>query len=111
MGQEDLGLGTLNWPADEMDLLPDNEIESRLAELDGWSREGDTITKSFKNEDFVGSVKFVDALVEPAEDMGHHPDLSLSWDEVTVSITNHAAGGLTEADFELAKRIDGIAAK
>jgi 4a-hydroxytetrahydrobiopterin dehydratase len=111
MGKEELGLGTLNWPADEMDLLPDNEIESRLAELDGWSREGDTITKSFKNEDFVGSVKFVDALVEPAEDMGHHPDLSLSWDEVTVSITNHAAGGLTEADFELAKRIDGIAAK
>ncbi len=55
-------------------------------------------------------MRFVDALVEPAEDMGHHPDLSLSWDEVTVSITNHAAGGLTENDFELAKRIDGIAA-
>jgi len=94
-----------------MDVLPDNEIESRLADLDGWSREGDAITKAFKNDDFVGSVKFVDALVEPAEDMGHHPDLALSWDEVTVSITNHAAGGLTEADFDLAKRIDAIAAK
>jgi 4a-hydroxytetrahydrobiopterin dehydratase len=105
------GLEPLEWPADDMDLLPDNEIESRLADLEGWSREGDAITKSFKNEDFVGSVRFVDALVEPAEDMGHHPDLTLSWDEVTVSITNHAAGGLTEADFELAKRIDGIAAK
>jgi 4a-hydroxytetrahydrobiopterin dehydratase len=43
--------------------------------------------------------------------MGHHPVLSLSWDEVTVSITNHAAGGLTESDFTLAKRIDGVAAK
>lgn len=100
----------MEWPADAMDLLPDNEIESRLADLEGWSRDEDTITKTFKNEDFVGSVRFVDALVEPAEDMGHHPDLSLSWDEVKVSITNHAAGGLTESDFELAKRIDGIAA-
>ena len=93
-----------------MELLPDDEIESRLGELEGWSRDGDSITKTVKNDDFVGSVRFVDALVEPAEDMGHHPDLSLSWDEVTVSITNHAAGGLTENDFELAKRIDGIAA-
>ena len=40
--------------------------------------------------------------------MGHHPDLSVSWDEVTVSITTHAAGGLTENDFELAKRIDAL---
>jgi 4a-hydroxytetrahydrobiopterin dehydratase len=104
------GLEQMEWPADEMDVLPDNEIESRLADLDGWTRSGDAITKTFKNDDFVGSVKFVDALVEPAEDMGHHPDLELSWDEVTVSITNHAAGGLTEADFDLAKRIDKIAA-
>jgi len=100
----------MEWPADAMDKLPDNEIESRLADLPGWAREGDVIKKSFKNDDFVGSVRFVDALVEPAEDMGHHPDLTLSWDEVTVSITNHAAGGLTEADFELAKRIDALAA-
>jgi 4a-hydroxytetrahydrobiopterin dehydratase len=100
----------MEWPADEMDLLPDNEIQSRLSDLEGWSRDGNAITKSFKNDDFVGSVRFVDSLVEPAEDMGHHPDLSLSWDEVKVSITNHAAGGLTESDFELAKRIDGLAA-
>jgi 4a-hydroxytetrahydrobiopterin dehydratase len=92
-----------------MDLLPDNEIEARLGELDGWSREGDAITKEFKNEDFVGSVRFVDSLVEPAEGMNHHPDLELSWDTVKVSITNHAAGGLTENDFELAKRIDEVA--
>ena len=99
----------MEWPADSMDLLPDNEIESRIAELEGWSREGDAITKTFKNDDFVGSVRFVDSLVEPAEDMGHHPDFSVSWDEVKVSITNHAAGGLTDADFELATRIDGLA--
>ena len=45
----------------------------------------------------------------PAEEMGHHPDLSISWDEVAVSITTHAKGGLTDNDFELAARIDALA--
>jgi 4a-hydroxytetrahydrobiopterin dehydratase len=91
------------------DLLADEEISERLSQLDGWSREGDAITKSFDRGDFVGSVRFVDQLVEPAEDMNHHPDLSISWSEVKVSITNHAAGGLTAADFELAAKIDALA--
>jgi 4a-hydroxytetrahydrobiopterin dehydratase len=91
-----------------MDLLPDSEIESRLADLEGWERRGDAIVKTFELADFVGSVAFVDKLVEPAEDMGHHPDLSISWDKVEVSITNHAAGGLTANDFELARRIDSV---
>lgn len=91
-----------------MALLSDQQIEERLGGLDGWSRDGDAITKRFENEDFVGSVKFVDKLVEPAEGMGHHPDLELSWDKVTVKITNHAAGGLTESDFELAAKIDAV---
>jgi 4a-hydroxytetrahydrobiopterin dehydratase len=90
------------------DLLDDDAIDERLGELDGWSRDGDSIVKEFKNEDFVGSVKLVDAIVGPAEEMGHHPDLEISWDTVKVSITNHSAGGLTEADFELAGRIDGL---
>lgn len=92
-----------------MDLLDDEAVESRLAELEGWERDGDAIAKTFKCGDFVGSVGFVRKLVEPAEDMGHHPDLSLSWDEVRITITTHAAGGLTENDFELAKRIDALA--
>ncbi len=91
-----------------MELLDDQAIEARLADLEGWKREGDAITKTFERGDFVGSVRFIDELVEPAEDMSHHPDLSLSWDKVTVSITTHAAGGLTENDFELAKRIDAL---
>ena len=91
-----------------MDRLDDGEIESRLAGLDGWERAGDAIRKKFERGDFVGSVEFVRALVEPAEDMGHHPDLELSWDKVKVSITNHAEGGLTPNDFELAKRIDAL---
>jgi 4a-hydroxytetrahydrobiopterin dehydratase len=92
-----------------MALLSDPEIEERLGALDGWSREGDAITKTFENGDFVGSVRFVDSLVEPAEGMGHHPDLELSWDKVKVTITNHAEGGLTANDFELAGKIDALA--
>ena len=91
-----------------MALLENSEIEQRLAGLDGWERDGDLIRKTFERGDFVGSVRFVDSLVEPAESMGHHPDLELSWDKVTVSITNHAQGGLTEADFELAQKIEAL---
>ena len=93
-----------------MALLGDDEVAGRLESLDGWAREGDAITKTFENGDFVGSVEFVKKLVEPAEGMGHHPDLELSWDKVTVSITNHAEGGLTATDFELAQKIDALAA-
>lgn len=91
-----------------MPLLEDSEIESRLADLDGWERAGDAIRKEFKRDDFVGSVKFVDALVEPAEDMGHHPDVEISWDTVTVMISTHSEGGLTANDFELAARLDAL---
>jgi 4a-hydroxytetrahydrobiopterin dehydratase len=91
-----------------MALLSDEEIDSKLADLDGWGREGDAIAKEFKCGDFVGSVKFVDALVGPAEEMGHHPDLEVSWDTVTVTISTHSEGGLTAADFELAERVDAL---
>jgi 4a-hydroxytetrahydrobiopterin dehydratase len=91
-----------------MPLLQEHEIEERLGPLEGWERSGDTITKTFERGDFVGSVEFVRSLVAPAEDMNHHPDLEISWDKVKVSITTHAEGGLTENDFELAKRIDAL---
>ncbi|MFL5834697.1 MAG: 4a-hydroxytetrahydrobiopterin dehydratase [Solirubrobacterales bacterium] len=92
-----------------MALLSDAEIEERLAALSGWEREGDAIAKSFKHDDFVASVRFVDALVEPAEEMNHHPDISISWDTVTVTLSTHSEGGLTAADFELAQKIDAQA--
>jgi 4a-hydroxytetrahydrobiopterin dehydratase len=92
-----------------VERLDDSEIASRLQGLEGWERDGDAIVKEFKLDDFVGSVEFVKGLVEPAEDMSHHPDLSISWNKVRVSITTHAAGGLTANDFELAKRIDALA--
>lgn len=92
-----------------MALLGNDEIDARLRELEGWERRGEAIVKEFGRGDFVGSVKFVDALVAPAEGMGHHPDVAISWDTVTVTISTHSEGGLTAADFELAAKIDALA--
>lgn len=92
-----------------MALLDDGEIEEYLAEMPGWELNGKAIEREFEFEDFVGSVKFVESLVGPAESMNHHPDLAISWNKVTVSITNHAQGGLTKADFELADKIGSLA--
>ncbi len=92
-----------------MALLSEEEIAERLKGLDGWRRRGEYIVKSFDRGDFVGSVKFVDSLVEPAEEMNHHPDIAISWSQVEVSISTHAQGGLTENDFELAKKVDALA--
>ena len=81
-------------------MLSDKESQDRLVQLAGWKLEGRMIVRTFEFEDFVGSIRFVDSLVEPAEAMNHHPDLAISWNKVTVAITNHAEGGLTEKDFE-----------
>ena len=91
-----------------MAKLSEETIDSKLDELEGWERDGDAITKRFDRGDFVGSVRFVDSLVAPAEEMNHHPDLAISWSEVRVTITTHSEGGLTEDDFELASRIDAL---
>ena len=92
-----------------MALLSEEEITTGLERLQGWERSGDAIRKQFEREDFVGSVHFVDSIVEPAEEMGHHPDIEISWSTVTVTITSHSEGGLTGNDFELAGKIDGLA--
>jgi 4a-hydroxytetrahydrobiopterin dehydratase len=92
-----------------MALLSDPEIEARLAGLPGWERSGDAIVKTFERGDFVGSVRFLDGVVEPAEAMNHHPDVEISWDRVKLTLSTHSEGGLTEADFELAARIDALA--
>jgi 4a-hydroxytetrahydrobiopterin dehydratase len=91
-----------------MARLSDAEIDERLSGLDGWERSGDTIVKRFENGDFKGSVDFVNRLTPEAEEMNHHPDLEISWSTVTVSITTHSQGGLTENDFELARRIEAL---
>jgi 4a-hydroxytetrahydrobiopterin dehydratase len=91
-----------------MPLLSDEEIGQRLEATAGWEREGDAIRKDFDNGDFKGSVDFVNRLTPVAEAMNHHPDLEISWSTVTVRISTHSEGGLTQNDFELASRIDAL---
>jgi 4a-hydroxytetrahydrobiopterin dehydratase len=92
-----------------MARLSDEQIEQELAALEGWKREGDAIERVFELDDFKGSVDFVNRLTPEAEDMNHHPDLAISWNKVTVSLSTHSEGGLTENDFELARRIATLA--
>jgi 4a-hydroxytetrahydrobiopterin dehydratase len=91
-----------------MARLSDADIDERLSGMDGWERSGDAIVKQFENGDFKGSVDFVNRLTAEAESMNHHPDLEISWSTVTVSISTHSEGGLTDNDFELARRIDAL---
>ena len=92
-----------------MARLSDEEIDERLAQLEGWERAGDAIRKEFNNGDFKGSVDFVNRLTPEAEAMNHHPDLEISWGTVAVTITTHSQGALTANDFELAAKIDASA--
>ena len=87
-----------------MALLSDEKIKEGLKGLDGWRQRGEYIVKSFDRGDFVGSVKFVDSIVAPAEEMGHHPDIAISWSQVEVAISTHSEGGITERDHVLAVR-------
>lgn len=92
-----------------MTLLSESEINSKITSMPEWSHDGSAICREFDRGDFVGAVAFVDSLVVPAEEMGHHPDVSISWSKVTVRISTHSQGGITDADFELAGRIDKLA--
>ncbi len=92
-----------------MARLSEEEIGTALEAAEGWSREAEAITKEFERGDFMGSVGLVNEIAPVAEEMGHHPDLAISWDTVTVTISTHSEGGLTAADFDLAERIDGLA--
>ena len=92
-----------------MALLEEQEIAERLEALEGWQRKGEEIVREFKLDDFVGSVKFVDSVVEPAERMGHHPDIAISWNTVTVTISTHSEGWLRAAVFEVAALIVALA--
>ena len=79
-----------------------------LAKLPGWSevKDRDAITRTLVFRDFNEAFGFMTRAALVAEKLDHHPDWSNSWNKVTIDISNHAAGGLTEIDFELASAID-----
>ena len=74
-----------------------------------WKEENNTLAATFKFKNFVESINFVNQLVDPAEAAGHHPDLSISYNKVTVTMTTHDAGGLTVKDFQVAQSIGLLA--
>lgn len=92
-----------------MAALSDEEIEARLSGLGGWERAGAALSREFEFANFVGSVEFINRITPVAEELNHHPDLEISWNKVLVKLSTHSEGGITEADFDLATRIDGLA--
>jgi 4a-hydroxytetrahydrobiopterin dehydratase len=89
--------------------MSDDEVKDRLSKMGGWEREGDALVHQFEFANFVGSVDFVNRITPIAEEMNHHPDLEISWNKVTVSLSTHSEGGITENDFKLAAKIDSVA--
>jgi 4a-hydroxytetrahydrobiopterin dehydratase len=91
------------------DLLSDEDIDARLAGGE-WRHEGGEIVRDWEFKDFAEAISFVSRVAEVAEEMNHHPDILVhGWNKVRLSVTNHSAGGLTDADFRLAGRVDSLA--
>ena len=89
--------------------LDEAKIQTTLALLPQWQRNGAVITRRFVFKDFPAAMKFVNAIAEIAEAAQHHPDIDIRWNKVTLALTTHDAGGLTEKDFALAKQCDALA--
>ena len=91
-----------------MELCSDEQIEEHLA-ASQWRREGNAIVRDFTCENFARAMSFVNAVADASEAANHHPDILVhGWNKVRLTLTNHSAGGLTEADFQLAGAIDGL---
>jgi 4a-hydroxytetrahydrobiopterin dehydratase len=73
-----------------------------------WKKKSATISRTFVFKDFPAAIIFVNAVAKPAEKANHHPDIDIRWNKVTLVLTTHDAGGLTEKDFALAKKFDAL---
>jgi len=90
-------------------LLNEQDIQARLSQLPGWTREGNRIAKTFVLKNFLAALQFVNRVGALAEGMDHHPDIFIhQYKRVTLTLSTHDAGGLTVMDFELAGRIEKI---
>lgn len=90
-----------------MSKLNLDQINSNLKNLNDWNYENDSITKQFQFKDFIEALSFVTSVGLEAEKMDHHPDmLMFAWNKVKINISTHSAGGVTEKDFSLAKKIE-----
>jgi 4a-hydroxytetrahydrobiopterin dehydratase len=87
--------------------LTESEIEAAVTTV-SWQREGDELVRTFTLSDFAEALAFVNRVGALAESMDHHPDISIHWNRVELRVSTHSAGGLTDADFELARAVDAL---
>lgn len=88
--------------------MTDTEIAERMQDLEGWSREGDTIVKTYRFANYHDTMAFVNATAWISHRTDHHPDLAVGYNQCTVAYTTHSAGGLTRKDFACAAKIDAL---
>jgi 4a-hydroxytetrahydrobiopterin dehydratase len=92
-----------------MAVLTDPEIKQSLGRLSGWQQKGGAIQRTFEFPDFKTAMQFVNRIAEAAEQAGHHPDIDIRYNKVTMALVSHDAGGVTERDVRMAERINQIA--
>ena len=92
-----------------MSLLSNEEIKKNLSTLSGWMKDKNLIAKEYECKDFMGVLSFVNKLGDEAEKLNHHPDIFIhSWNKVKITISTHSEGGITEKDFQLAEKLEGL---
>ncbi len=89
-----------------MALLNDSEIQQKLAGLPGWSRRGDELIKRYEFPDFVAAIAFVNRVADRAETANHHPDITVNYNVVTLALSTHSEGGITDKDISGAASFD-----
>jgi 4a-hydroxytetrahydrobiopterin dehydratase len=90
-------------------LLTQEQIEERLKQLDpSWRQEGGYIVRDFTFPSFMEGIQFVNRVADIAEELNHHPDFHISYQDIRLSTTTHYKGGLTVRDFRLAGRIEAL---
>ncbi|MGW0911288.1 4a-hydroxytetrahydrobiopterin dehydratase [Streptomyces sp. NPDC002784] len=90
--------------------LSHKEIEDRLAELPGWSLDGDRLARSYRLSSHFAATAMVVHIAQVQEELDHHSDLTLGYRSVSLTVHTHSAGGaVTEKDFELARRVAELA--
>jgi 4a-hydroxytetrahydrobiopterin dehydratase len=94
-----------------MPKLDSPQIKSSLATVPDWKKKGSSIVRTYQFKDFVVAMKFVNAVAKLAEKTQHHPDIDIRWNKVSLSLTTHDVGGLSEKDFAAAIRFDSAAGK
>ena len=90
--------------------LTEDQIQAELQRLSGWQLKGVQISRQYTFKDFVEAMAFVNRVAELAEAADHHPDITIHYKRVVLTLATHSAGGLTEKDFSLAQRIDAVVA-